>query len=212
VARQKRSEQKEETRQRLLDAAREVFEAEGFEGASLRQIAARAGIAAGTIFVHFRDKRDLLHAALFEDLAATLEAALAEDDADSLEAWLARLTDRMLGYYEARPLLSRVLLQQSLLAEPPWAERFAGQIAQVHAEVVRRAEVARAQGELAPDANLPLFAVAFVSFYMFGLIAWAQRSHPAPRELVRRLTAQHLDALRPGPDPTTATDPGDHGP
>jgi len=193
----RREEQKEQTRQRLLTAARAVFEAKGFEAANLRLIAREAGIAPGTIFVHFHDKLDLLHAALFEDLAAALQAALAEPTLDSLEAWLAQLTDRMLAYYETRSILSRVLLQQSLLADPPWAERFAAQLGEVHGAVVQRAALARTQGELRADANLPLFAAAYISFYMFALIAWAQRAHPAPRDLVQQLVAQHLLAIRP---------------
>lgn len=192
----RREEQKEQTRLRLLAAAREVFEAQGFAAANLRLIARQAGVAPGTIFVHFRDKHDLLHAALFEDLAAALAAALEQPAGDSLEAWLAQLTDRMLAYYETRPVLSRVLLQESLLADPPWAERFAAQLGEVHAAVVRRAELSCERGELRPDANLPLFAAAYISFYMFALISWAQRAHPAPRELVQHLTAQHLKAVQ----------------
>jgi AcrR family transcriptional regulator len=193
----KRTEQKEQTRQRLLAAAREVFEAQGFAGANLRLIAQQAGIAPGTIFVHFQDKRDLLHAALFEDLTRTLATALEKPSGPTLEAWLTQLTDSMLGYYEARPTLSRILLQESLLADPPWSERFAAQVGEVHTAVVKRAEQAREAGQLQPDANLPLFAVAYISFYMFALIAWAQKTHPDPRSLVQHLTAQHLRALQP---------------
>lgn len=193
----KRADQKEETRQRLLAAAREVFEEQGFAGANLRLIARKAEIAPGTIFVHFRDKHDLLHAALFEDLAVTLATALARPPGPSLETWLAGLTDTMLDYYESRPALSRILLQESLLADPPWSERFAAQVGEAHTAIVRRAELARDAGELKPDANLPLFAVAYLSFYMFGLIAWAQKTHPDPRGLVEHLTVQHLQALRP---------------
>lgn len=193
----RRGEQKEQTRRRLLEAAREVFEAQGFEKANLRLIAHKAGIAPGTIFVHFQDKRDLLHAALFEDLAGVLNTALAREPGPSLEAWLAGLTDRMLGYYEARPVLSRILLQESLLADPPWAVRFAAQFEEAHAAIVRRAQFAQEQGEIGEDADLALFAVAYLSFYMFALIAWTQHAHPNPRALVQHLTAQHLRALKP---------------
>lgn len=185
-----RAEQKEQTRARLLAVAREVFEAQGFEATNLRQLAQQAGIAPGTIFVHFQDKHDLLHAALFEDLEATLATALAQEPGPSLEDWLMRLTDKLFAYYETRPTLSRVLLRESLLAEPPWAERFTAQYAQVHAAIV-----ARAEQELPPGPALALFAAAYLAFYLFGLLAWAQKTHPNPRQLVQNLTAQHLKAL-----------------
>lgn len=194
-----RNEQKKQTRQNLLDAARAVFETQGFEAANLRLIAQTAGIAPGTIFVHFQSKHDLLHAALFEDLAQALDAALVQPPGASLEDWLAGVTDRLLRYYEARPVLSRVLLQQSLLADPPWAQRFAAQFEQAHAAIIQRAKQAQEQGEIRADANLPLLAVACLAFYMFALVAWAQQTHPDPRALVQHLTAQHLRALAPQP-------------
>lgn len=51
----------EETRDLILDAARNVFVAAGYEGTSIREVARRAGISHGTIYLHFRDKDDLLY-------------------------------------------------------------------------------------------------------------------------------------------------------
>lgn len=189
-----RTDRREETRSRLLAVAREAFEAHGFDGTHLRDVATAAGVASGTIFVHFADKRDLLHACLFEDLEAAIEGALASGP-DPLEPWLVHVAGAFFDHYGARPTLSRVLLRESLLAVPPWAERFNDQIARVHAAVVARFEAARARGEVAGDG--PLFAVAFVSFYTFALLAWVQGAHPAPRELVARLVAAHLAGARP---------------
>src|SRR3954470_11334953 len=50
---------REHTRSLLLDAAEEVFTAKGFEGASLDEIADRAGYTRGAIYKHFADKADL---------------------------------------------------------------------------------------------------------------------------------------------------------
>jgi AcrR family transcriptional regulator len=46
-------------RQALLDAALAVFSADGFAAAKLDDIAAKAGVAKGTIYLYFRDKDDL---------------------------------------------------------------------------------------------------------------------------------------------------------
>jgi AcrR family transcriptional regulator len=191
-----RAEQKEQTRRRLLEVARDVFERDGYEGASIRAIAEAAGVATGTVFLHFADKRELLYSAIFDDLEATLSEVLAGPAGRSLEAWLSRLLEGALAYYERRPSLSRVLLRESLIADPPWAERFARQTAELHAAIAARVEVAIARGEMRVELEASVFAAAWISFYMFGLMAWAQGGHADARGLVARMTAQHLAAYR----------------
>lgn len=56
----------QETQKRLLDAAEEVFVRNGYEGAQLDEIAARADRSKGAVYMHFKNKEDLF-LALFED-------------------------------------------------------------------------------------------------------------------------------------------------
>src|SRR5512145_2061899 len=49
----------EARRQAILDAALHVFAAEGFAAARLDHVADNAGVAKGTIYLHFKDKQDL---------------------------------------------------------------------------------------------------------------------------------------------------------
>lgn len=44
-----------------MDAARELFVAEGYESVSMRKIAAKIGYSATTIYLYFKDKNDLLN-------------------------------------------------------------------------------------------------------------------------------------------------------
>lgn len=50
------------TRQRLLDAAELLFQAQGVSNTSLQQIAQQAGATRGAIYWHFKDKGDLFNA------------------------------------------------------------------------------------------------------------------------------------------------------
>lgn len=63
----------------ILDAAREVFEAEGLDGASLRAIAAKAGYTPAALYFHF-DSREAIYAELLmnslQSLRARVESAL----------------------------------------------------------------------------------------------------------------------------------------
>ena len=55
-----RARGKRERRRRLREAAHKVFLERGYEGATTREIAARAEIAIGTLFIYATEKRDLL--------------------------------------------------------------------------------------------------------------------------------------------------------
>jgi AcrR family transcriptional regulator len=48
------------TRERVLEAARELFAAHGYDAVSVRKVAGQVGISHGTIYLYFRDKDDLL--------------------------------------------------------------------------------------------------------------------------------------------------------
>lgn len=53
----------QERRRQIAQAAFEVFSARGYEQATVREIARRAGLAEGTVYLYYRAKRDLLLAA-----------------------------------------------------------------------------------------------------------------------------------------------------
>lgn len=59
---------------RILEAALDLFVARGFHGTSIPEIARRAGVAAGTIYVYFDGKESLVNA-----LVARLKGDLARD-------------------------------------------------------------------------------------------------------------------------------------
>src|SRR5258708_36557590 len=52
------------TRDAIVDAALEVFSAEGLDTPSLDAICARAGCTRGAFYVHFKDRDDLVAAAM----------------------------------------------------------------------------------------------------------------------------------------------------
>jgi AcrR family transcriptional regulator len=67
----KRETQSAARREAILAAALDEFSARGFEAARLDDVARRAGVAKGTIYLYFRDKESL-----FEELISTMLAPL----------------------------------------------------------------------------------------------------------------------------------------
>lgn len=66
----KRARRKEARPGEIIDAALDVFLEQGFGAAKLDDIASRAGVAKGTIFLYFSNKEDLFRAAANAALAA----------------------------------------------------------------------------------------------------------------------------------------------
>ncbi len=191
-----RAEQKAATRARILEVARAHLEQHGFDATSIRSVAADAGVAAGTVLLHFKDKQALLHASLFDDLERTAASAREGAKHESLEDDLVEIAKTFFDYYAARPSLSRTLLKESLFAAPPWSERFAAQVGGLHVHVAELGGRAIARGEIAEGTDLALLGASFFSFYYFALLAWLQGGHPEPLRMFRRMLAQHLDGVR----------------
>ena len=73
-----RSARASEKYQRILDAAVEVIAESGYFQARVTDIAARAGVADGTIYLYFKNKEQVLMAAIDSAFAAFLKRARAE--------------------------------------------------------------------------------------------------------------------------------------
>ena len=71
---------KQHTRRKLLDAARRLFNERGYEAATVREIAAAAGLSTGAVFASFADKADLFGEVILDDHGALEEHLKAADD------------------------------------------------------------------------------------------------------------------------------------
>src|SRR6201996_7694330 len=65
---------KQQTRGKVLAAARRLFSEQGYEGATIRDIATAAGMSTGAVFASFADKADLFREILIADIEALAEA------------------------------------------------------------------------------------------------------------------------------------------
>jgi AcrR family transcriptional regulator len=122
------------TRERILDAALGLFAAQGYEGTSVGEIEAAAGLVprSGALYRHFPSKRALVEAAIDERVAAldSLERRielLPLDDLRSELRLIARLTLDELG---REGELVRLVMKEG--------ERFPGLANAFHDGIVRR--------------------------------------------------------------------------
>lgn len=106
------------TKARILEAAEEVFATSGFEGASTREIAARAGVNISSLHYHWESKETLYFAVFQRIYERLVEISGSEvgrppgDPADTMvyEASLGRLFD----FFRNNPNVPRLLLRRIL--------------------------------------------------------------------------------------------------
>ena len=72
---ERREREKENLRQEILDAARQLFIRKGYENVSMREIAAQIEYSPTTIYLYFKNKSELFHS-LCEETFAKLEKEL----------------------------------------------------------------------------------------------------------------------------------------
>jgi TetR/AcrR family transcriptional repressor of mexJK operon len=90
----------------ILEAAKRMFTAHGFERVSMDQIAAEAGVSKLTVYSHFGDKESLFSAAISAKCEEQLAGALFQVDASS------SLRDQLLGI--GRAFLSLINSEEAL--------------------------------------------------------------------------------------------------
>ena len=110
----------EETGERILNAALELFRQEGFESTTMRGIAQRAGVATGAAYYYYASKEAIIlefYQRSSQEMQPALEAVL--DQESGLEARLRELIQVKLQYFAPNREVLRALLRNGADPETP---------------------------------------------------------------------------------------------
>jgi AcrR family transcriptional regulator len=178
----------------IIAAARATASEGGMAAVQIAPVAARASIAAGTVYRYFPAKSDLV-AALLAEISAREIAAL-RGAGDAAPGPLSALAAAIMTF-ATRVLRSR-RLAFAAIAEPVDAEAEAARLAlreALAAEFSARIAAAMAAGRL-PEQDPALAAAAVVGLLVEGLIGpLAPKASGRERETVQSLTLAALRAL-----------------
>jgi TetR/AcrR family transcriptional regulator len=105
-------------RRTILDAALDVFSAHGFRGATIDQIAMRAGLSKPNLLYYFPSKEAIYTAVLEDTLALWLEPLAALDPDGDPIAEIARYIEAKLAMSRTRPEASRLFANEVLHGAP----------------------------------------------------------------------------------------------
>ncbi len=200
----------EDTRRRILDTALEVFASEGYEGASTRQLAERAGVNLPAIQYYFGSKEGLFRAVIdsiiertethMAPLAAEVRAALA-DPATSHEALvelLCRMLEAFVSLVTGGPHVEakRQLFARSEVEDTPGLEQLhdSGKC-QVFKPCVEL--TARLIGRTSDDEETELRAMALLGQVTIFCHKGAHETDLTPQrvEAIQRLVREHTLAI-----------------
>ncbi|MCX7619366.1 MAG: TetR/AcrR family transcriptional regulator, partial [Acidimicrobiales bacterium] len=153
----KRTLQAAATRQRVLDAAREVFETRGYQSASVASITKAADTAHGTFYLYFKNKDDALVQVVADVAEQMRQESRARLTADRYEGIEGVIRGFLVVFAEHAPLWRALLegMMQSPIIEQAWRDvagvfidRIAHRIEREQsAGVVRRSLDARAAAQ-----------------------------------------------------------------
>ncbi len=175
----------EERARRIVETAVELAEKGGFEAVRLRDVAAHAEVALGTLYRRFRSKEDLLIAA-FELETGDLERRFAqrpprgEDAIERVSAFFVQATRGLLR----RPNLARALLKAAAGGDAELAKRTAAFHGRMHAMVVASIRGTKGTGGLPaesereePDADERALAQSLTRLWFSLLVGWSGGLH-----------------------------------
>ena len=109
---------KQQTRLKVLAAARQLFSEQGYEGATIRDIAAAAGMSTGAVFANFSDKSDLFREIMTDDMEALVLAMRdAAQRGRNVEDSLLKVFMAGYTFYKSRLQLARAAFSVSWDAE-----------------------------------------------------------------------------------------------
>jgi AcrR family transcriptional regulator len=178
----------EQTRMRLLDAAREVFSQHSFQGATVREICRRAEANVAAVNYHFGSKEGLLAEALnFAPLAALQKANVNADDCPRVRLRLF-LRDFMLMLLDEKNASAQCRIMARELADPtPALDQIVNEaIAPLHEFLGNL--LREIVGDKVGEAELRRCV-----YSIFGQCQFYRHSHPVLQRLHPKLRYDHRE-------------------
>lgn len=168
-----RERNKQEKLERIREAARELFTKKGFAETTTREIAERAGVAAGTLFLYARTKEELLLLVLAERVQAVAEERFRTLPREGpLLKQLLHIFEGFFTFYAKEPELARTFIRELLFLRPaPQDERMSLERA-FAARLAELVAAASARGEVSADVDLEMAGFNLFSLYITTLIGW----------------------------------------
>jgi AcrR family transcriptional regulator len=183
-----RERNKLEKRRRIYQAARQLFEKQGYDSTTMRQVARAADVGEGTVFLYARDKRELLFRIFKDELVRVFDEAFAQvpEDVAFLEQIIA-FTTPILRFLQPHGTLARILVREQFNLTGPAQEEFAALQASINGKFGRLLQGARQQGQIRSDQDTATLIDAIWANFRFYADDWLGQRKPMLNDGVTRI-------------------------
>ncbi|MBY6056598.1 TetR/AcrR family transcriptional regulator [Leisingera daeponensis] len=165
-----------ETRSKLLQVAAAIVQEHGYSGLRVEDVVARAGVAKGTLFSHFKDKDGLLAVLIGEEVTRLLDGMEAGGTPSDVAALNARLAPHLDYVAEDRVIFDLLLRYSGTTAAEPDEVVAASFIRQV-AMLTGWLQTLQAAGKVRKDQPPELLAEGIQGFLNHVLGVWFCAEH-----------------------------------
>lgn len=196
----RRERNKQEKLDRILAAARDLFADKGFTETTTQEIAERADIGTGTLFLYAKSKEDLLIMVFKDEMIETSQTALRKVSTDApLVDQLMQVFGAMVAYHNRDLPLARALIREiTILANPDRREDVRALMRIIYGGIGDVIAGARSRERIRDGIDLVLAGEALFGIYYVGLIGWlnGQLTKQAFLKRLRTKLALAIDGLR----------------
>ncbi len=169
----RRTQNKLAKRERIRRAAFELFSKQGFDATTTKEVAKRAKIASGTLFLYAKDKRDLLFLVFDERLRTAVDAQMASLPRNApLLDQLMHVFGGLFRMYGQSPGIAAAFVKHLPGADGPNADAVNGQTLSFLHQLSTLVRAAQARGEVAEEVAPLVAASNFFSLYFGALMSW----------------------------------------
>jgi AcrR family transcriptional regulator len=181
------------TRDRLLQAAVEVFVDQGYDGARLQDIARAAGLTTGAVYANFRGKDELLFAAIGARAGVEMDAILAAANVREPRAFLELLGDQLVRPRRQPPLLIDAIA--AARRDDDLAAALRERLDAREAVLVDLVERGKREGSIDPALDSGVFARFGLTLAMGALVMRTLQMEAPPEGAWHDLISRLLDAV-----------------
>ncbi len=194
---------------RILDAALDIFAERGFAGTPTAEIAKRAGVAEGTIFKHYKTKKELLLGVVGPMVAKVLVPRVATPVQEILrKPWhsvddvLRALFEERIHFVQQHPRLIRIVAQEISLQPEVRAIVFDAVRGMIYEDALALIRRLQAEGTLRKDVEaltiIRLVAGTIMTYSFTRVVLFPARSWDDAAEITAMVNVLSAGFKAPG--------------